>query len=118
MKPIEVNIMQIMHEKSSQEGELIMIKEITPEVIERAIDWLDTQTFCCHALASAIDDCSYMKTSGVADYAAGQFIEPLLERDNISNDGFWTYVDSNVPYRYSREDWLRKIAQELREGKI
>ena len=30
-------------------------KQITPEVLEEAIEWLETETSCCHALASAIE---------------------------------------------------------------
>ena len=29
-------------------------KQITPEVLEEAIEWLETETYCCHALACAL----------------------------------------------------------------
>lgn len=95
-----------------------MNKEITPEVIEKAIYWLDHAVYCCHALSCALDDCTYFKTSPETDEVVEEFLSPLLERDNISYDGFWTYYGSNTPYPIPRRDWLRKIAQELREGKI
>ena len=31
-----------------------MTKPITPEVIEEAIKWLETEKYCCHALACAL----------------------------------------------------------------
>ena len=43
-------------------------KQITPEVLEEAIEWLDTETYCCHALASAIEGKPYSLTSFKADY--------------------------------------------------
>lgn len=95
-----------------------MNKEITPEVIEKAIDWLDREHFCCFALSNAIDGCDYQNTSWESDRIAREFIEPLLERDNISAGGDWCYIGSETVYPIPRRDWLRKIAQELREGKI
>lgn len=99
-----------------------MNKEITPEVIEKAIDWLDHALYCCHALSCALDGCCYSKTSFETDSTASNFLLPLLERDNISSDGYWTYAVSDEHYTklypITRRDWLRKIAQELREGKI
>ena len=34
-------------------------KQITPEVLEEAIEWLETETYCCHALACALSGYEY-----------------------------------------------------------
>ena len=95
-----------------------MTKLITPEVLEEAIKWLETAYFCCHALACAIDEKPYMKTSLKADCLVREFLEPLLQRDGISNTGTWTVDGTMKILPFTRSEWLRKIAQELREGKI
>ena len=91
---------------------------ITPEVLEEAIEWLETETYCCYALAGAIEDKPYIDTSFDADYLAREFLEPLLQRDGISDTGTWTVDGTMKPLSFTRSEWLRKIAQELREGKI
>lgn len=98
-----------------------MTKSITPEVLEEAIEWLETQTFICHALPAAMSGCYYTsrqcKTEDVD--AAEEFLLPLFERDGIITNGEWrssTYPHEQLPF--TRSEWLRKIAQELREGKI
>ena len=93
---------------------------ITPEVLEEAIEWLKKHPYCCHALSCALDDCSYALSSDESDHAAIVFLHPLLARDNISKDGAWTYANTDyaITFPTSREEWLRKIAQELREGKL
>ena len=93
-------------------------KQITPEVLEEAIEWLETETYCCHALASAIEGKPYNLTSFEADKLAREFLEPLLQRDGISDTGTWTVCGTQKLLSFTREEWLRKIAQELREGKI
>ena len=35
-------------------------KQITPEVLEEAIEWLETQSFICHALPSAMSGHPYV----------------------------------------------------------
>ena len=49
---------------------------------------------------------------------AEDFLHPLLSRDEISSLGTWTNPFTDELLNFSRETWLRKIAQELREGKI
>ena len=93
-------------------------KQITPEVLEEAIGWLETETYCCHALASAIEGKPYILTSFEADNLAREFLEPLLQQDGISDTGTWTRCGTIKLLSFTREEWLRKIAQELREGKI
>ena len=93
-------------------------KQITPEVLEEAIEWLETETYCCHALACAIDEKPYMKTSTEADCLAREFLGHLLQRDGISDAGTWMINGTKKPLPFRRSEWLRKIAQELREGKI
>ena len=95
-----------------------MTKPITPEVLEEAIEWLESETYCCHALASAIEGKPYSLTSFEADKQASKFLEPLLQRDGISDTGTWTVCGTQKLLSFTREEWLRKIAQELREGKI
>lgn len=93
-------------------------KQITPEVIEEAIEWLESETYCCYALASAIENKPYTCTSFEVDCLAREFLEPLLQRDGISNTGTWT-IDGNMKtLPFTRSEWLQKIAQELREGNI
>ena len=93
-------------------------KQITPEVLEEAIEWLESEHYCCHALASAIEDKPSMRTSVEVDYLARDFLEPLLRRDGISDSGTWTFRGTRKLFPFTRSEWLRKIAQELREGKI
>ena len=93
-------------------------KQITPEVLEEAIEWLETETYCCHALASAIEGKPYTLTSFEADKLAREFLEPLLQRDGISDSGTWTRCGTIKLLPFTRSEWLRKIARELREGKI
>ena len=98
-----------------------MTKLITPEVLEEAIEWLGTQVFCCHSLASALSGHPYISKLCENKHIiqAENFLRPLLKRDNISTGGGWEssiYPYDRIPF--SRADWLRKIAQELREGKI
>ena len=98
-----------------------MTKLITPETIEEAIEWLDTQEFICHALPAALSGYPYISKLCENKYIiqAENFLLPLLKRDNISTGGSWEsliYPYDRIPF--SRADWLRKIAQELREGKI
>ena len=97
-----------------------MPKMITPEILEEAVELLDTETFCCCALASALSgyefESYYTKNKHIK--LAEDFLHPLLVRDNIANNGYWVtlYNSKNLPF--TRSEWLRKIAQELREGKI
>lgn len=98
-----------------------MPKMITPEVLEEAIEWLGTQGFICHALPAAMSGYEYTsRFCSVEDgMAAWYFLEPLFKMDCISTDGNW--VSSVYPHdklKFTREEWLLKIAQELREGKI
>ena len=93
-------------------------KQITPEVLEEAIEWLETETYCCYALASAIEGKPYTLTSFEAGRSAREFLEPLLQRDGISDAGTWTVCGTMKLLSFTRSEWLRKIAQELREGKI
>ena len=34
-------------------------KQITPEVLEEAIEWLETETYCCYALTCALSGYEY-----------------------------------------------------------
>ena len=34
-------------------------KQITPEVLEEAIEWLESEHYCCHALACALSGYEY-----------------------------------------------------------
>ena len=95
-----------------------MTKQITPEVIEEDIKWLETETYCCRALASAFEGKPYIETSFKTDCLAIDFLEPLLQRDGISNTGTWTVDGTMKLLSFTRSEWIRKIAQELREGKI
>lgn len=97
-----------------------MTKPITPEVLEEAIEWLGTQVFCCHSLASALSGYDYTDklTTNEQVEQSLNFLEPLLQRDGISNDGTWSHSHTLKALPFTREQWLRKIAQELREGKI
>ena len=49
---------------------------------------------------------------------ASEFLEPLLQRDGIPDSGTWTVCGTMKLFPFTRSEWLRKIAQELREGKI
>lgn len=98
-----------------------MPKKITPKILEEAIEWLGSEIYCCHALTCALSGHPYesLHTEGEHIEQAESFLSPLLERDGISSSGEWTSLAR--PYKafpLKRKDWLRKIAQELREGKI
>ncbi len=93
-------------------------KEITPEVLEEAIERLESETYCCHALACAIEGKPYSLTSVEEDKLAREFLEPLLQQDGISDSGTWTVCGTAKLFPLTRSEWLRKIAQELREGRI
>lgn len=95
-------------------------KQITPEVIEEDIEWLESETHCCHALACALSGYEYesFHTKGKHIEQAEKFLEPLLQRDGISDTGTWTVAGTMKILPFTRSEWLRKIAQELREGKI
>ena len=95
-------------------------KQITPEVLEEAIEWLDTETYCCFALACALSGYKYdsFHTKSKHIKQSSEFLEPLLQRDGISDTGSWTVCGTMKLLSFTREEWLRKIAQELREGKI
>ena len=95
-------------------------KQITPEVLEEAIEWLDTEPYCCHALACALSGYEYVSfhTEGKHIKQVSKFLEPLLQRDGISDTGSWTIDDTMKTLPFTRSEWLRKIAQELREDKI
>lgn len=96
------------------------ITTITPEVIEEAIEWLNSQMFCCHSLASALSGYEYDSklTKGEHITQSLDFLEPLFQRDEISNNGTWENLYTSEALPFTREQWLCKIAQELREGKI
>lgn len=95
-------------------------KQITPEVLEEAIKWLESETYCCHALACALSGYKYesFHTKSKHIRQVSKFLEPLLQRDGISDTGTWTVCGTMKLLSFTREEWLRKIAQELREGKI
>lgn len=97
-----------------------MTKKITPEVIEEAINWLESETYCCYALACALSGEKFvsLRTTFRQMKQAEDFLHPLLFRDEISSSGTWTNAFTDELLDFSRETWLRKIAQELREGKI
>lgn len=93
-------------------------KQITPEVLEEAIEWLETQSFICYALPAAMSGHPYTsrlcKQNDVE--AAENFLLPLFKRDGIPTGGSWEVNYKSLSF--TRSEWLRKIAQELREGKI
>ena len=95
-------------------------KQITPEVLEEAIEWLETETYCCFALACALSGYEYnsFHTKSKHIRQSSEFLEPLLQRDGISDNGTWTVCGTMKLFPFTRSEWLRKIAQELREGKI
>lgn len=95
-------------------------KQITPEVLEEAIEWLESETYCCHALACALSGYEYesFHTEGKHVKQVSKFLKPLLQRDGISDSGTWTVCGTMKLSPFTRSGWLRKIAQELREGKI
>ena len=95
-------------------------KQITPEVLEEAIEWLETETYCCYALASALSGYEFESYSTKDKHIklAEDFLHPLLVRDNITNSGKWVNLYNSKHLQFTRSEWLRKIAQELREGKI
>ena len=67
-------------------------KQITPEVLEEAIEWLESETYCCHALACALSGYEYESFHTESNHIkqASEFLEPLLQRDGISDTGTWT----------------------------
>ena len=67
-------------------------KQITPEVLEEATEWLETETYCCHALACALSGYEYESFHAESNHIkqASEFLEPLLQRDGISDSGTWT----------------------------
>ena len=93
-------------------------KQITPEVLEEAIKWLETERFICHALPAAMSGHPYDSILCKQDdvEAAENFLLPLFKRDGIPTGGSWEVNDKTLSF--TRFEWLRKIAQELREGKI
>ena len=95
-------------------------KQITPEVLEEAIEWLDTETYCCHALACALSGYEYNSFHTESNHIkqSSKFLEPLLQRDGISDTGTWTVCGTQKLLSFTRSEWLHKIAQELCEGKI
>ena len=95
-------------------------KQITPEVLEEAIKWLEDETYCCFALACALSGYEYnsFHTKSKHIRQSSEFLEPLLQRDGISDSGTWTVCGTIKLLPFTRSEWLRKIAQELREGKI
>ena len=97
-----------------------MTKQITPEVLGEAIEWLESETYCCYALACALSGYEYdsFHTKSKHIRQASKFLEPLLQRDGISDTGTWTVYGTQKLLSFTKEEWLRKIAQELREGKI
>ena len=97
-----------------------MTKQITPEVLEEAIEWLETETYCCYALTCALSRYKYDSFHTESNHIkqASKFLEPLLQRDGISYTGTWTVCGTMKLLPFTRSEWLRKIAQELREGKI
>lgn len=97
-----------------------MTKQITPEIVEEANNWLESETYCCHALACAMSGEPFesLRTSFAYIKQAEDFLHPLLMRDGISTSNTWTNPFNDKLLNFSREIWFRKIAQELREGKI
>ena len=95
-------------------------KQITPEVLEEAIEWPETETYCCYALTCALSGYKYVSfhTEGKHIKQVSKFLKPLLQRDGISDTGTWTVCGTQKLLSFTRGEWLRKIAQELREGKI
>ena len=94
-------------------------KQITPEVIEEAIEWLETERFICHALPAAMSGHRRRRLCKQDDVeTAENFLLPLFKRDGISDTGTWTVCGTMKLLPFTRSEWLRKIAQELREGKI
>ena len=95
-------------------------KQVTPEVLEETIEWLETETYCCHALACALSGYEYVSFHTESNHIkqVSEFLEPLLQRDGISDTGTWTVRGTMKLFPFTRSEWLRKIAQELREGKI
>ena len=93
-------------------------KQITPEVLEEAIEWLETERFICHALPAALSGHPYVSRLCKQDdvKTAQNFLLPLFERDGIPTGGRWEVNDKPLPF--TRSEWLSEIAQELREGKI
>lgn len=95
-------------------------KQITPEVLEEAIERLESETYCCYALVCALSGYKYKSfhTESKHIRQASEFLEPLLQRDGISDSGTWTVCGTMKLLPFTRSEWLRKIAQELRKGKI
>lgn len=95
-------------------------KQITPEVLEEVIEWLESETYCCHALACALSGHEYNSLHTESNHIkqSSEFLKPLLQQDGISDAGTWTVCGTKKLLSFTRSEWLRKIAQELREGKI
>jgi len=77
-----------------KESNAVMIaktKQITPEVLEEAIEWLDTERFICHALPAAMSGHPYASRLCKQDdvEAAENFLLPLFKRDGIPTSGSW-----------------------------
>ena len=93
-------------------------KQITPEVLAEAIERLESETYCCHALACALSGYEYESFHTKKHIRqSSEFLEPLLQRDGISDTGTWTVCGTMKLFPFTRSEWLRKIAQELREDK-
>ena len=97
-----------------------MPNKITPEIIEKAVEWLGSEIYCCYALACSLSgySCESWNTKSKHINQAADFLSTLLARDNISNAGAWTIKGTKKKLPFTRKEWLLKIAQELREGKI
>lgn len=97
-----------------------MTNKITPEIIEKAIDWLESESYCCYALTCSLSGypLESWNTKNKHIEQAEEFLSPLLARDNISNSGSWAIRNTMKRLPFTRKEWLLKIAQELREGKI
>ena len=94
-------------------------KQITPEVLEEAIEWLDTETYCCYALASALSGYEFESYSTKDKHIklAEDFLHPLLVRDNITNSGKWVTLYNSKHLQFTGSECLRKFFIVLRVGK-
>lgn len=88
-----------------------MIK-VTRAHVLMAVDRLDVEFYCCHALAAALSGHPYMSAhTGFGHMAAAErFLAPLLDADGITSDGYWLSVTRRTPIEMSRADWLKKVA--------
>ena len=105
-----------MQKQSQAKSGQTMIKQVTPEVLEEAIEWLETERYICHALPSALSGYSYTSHMCGEEFvvSAENFLRPLFKRDGIPTGGSWGIDDKKLPF--TRSEWLSKIAQELREA--